>query len=146
MEQQHENKNYAAMLFLLPRQYKFIGSLVTAIGLIGLFFKKLGAGIVLAGNAKKPDIMVMVLTIILITGLMTIAWTREKVEDEFTLRVRYKCMAFAFILAILYVIAAPIFVMTIGNIPSYLGATELVIGMLLVYLASFSFQKRGQKN
>ena len=146
MMQQQPTENFNTKLFLLPRQYKLIGLIITAIGLGGLTWKKLGLGLVFASDANRVDPMKIALYIVLITGLMTLAWTREKVEDEFTFRVRYRCMGIAFIVAVLYSLVMPlIFLYLWKTTPYYFSASHLVTGMLLVYLVSFYYYKGKMK-
>lgn len=127
-------KDTASKLFLFPRRYKFIGGLLTAIGLVGLYFKNSGLGLSFAGDANRYDPLKLTLFIVLILGLFTMAWTREKTEDEMAIQIRLIALGISFLLGILAVIAIPVIILVTGGQIFHLNATYLVIGMLICYM------------
>ena len=146
MTQHFENSKKNEQFFLLPAGYKLPGYLILLVGIIGLAWKKIASiGLVFAGNLgkpEKPDAVKIMLYIIVVLGLILIAWTREKVEDELIVHMRLKAMGMAFILGIVYVVTIPFIDLLGGHIPAVLTSTQLIIGMLLIYLVSFSIQKK----
>lgn len=141
-----ENEKKGSQLFLLHPNYRITGSIILTIGLLVAAWKKIvDSSIVLAGDATikhEPDQFSIVVSIVIILGLLCIAGAREKVEDDLIILMRYKSIRLSFLLAILYVVAIPV-INILGNntIPNVKG-TDLVIGMLLIYLLAFYFEKK----
>ena len=142
MEKQTGKNNIASKLFLLPRRYRLIGKIITLISIIGIAVEVSDRiGIVLPGDANRYNPVLITFYITLILGLFAIAWTREKIEDEFTVRWRLLAMGISFIAAILTVIGFPLFFMITGGKAFHLNATYVVIEMLVVYLACYNIFK-----
>ena len=146
MANQLENSKKNSLPYLLPMGYKTSGYLVTAFGVAGVLMRKvLAFGLEFRGNLnkpEKPDALELLFYTIIVTGLMTIAWTREQVEDEMVLHHRLKSMRNAFIATGIYVIAMPFLQLLNGFTINILSGTQLFIGTLLVYLISFSILKK----
>ena len=103
------------------------------------------SSLVLGGEAvlqPKPDRFSTIVSIVIITGLLCIAGAREKVEDDLIILMRFKAIRLAFLLAILYVIAVPVISLVADYSMPYLQGTNLVIGMLVIYLLTFYFEKK----
>lgn len=79
-----------------------------------------------------------------ILGLLFVAWSKDKTEDEMTVAIRMKAMAWAFGWAVLYVIVKPIVDLVFkAPIQDFTGQ-EVVMSMLFVYLIIYYFQKIGR--
>jgi len=74
-------------------------------------------------------------------GLLFIAWSKDKVEDELTFVIRLKSMAFEFIGTICYVIITPI-INFLFNLDDDLTVQSVVFLLLIEYLMMYYWQKR----
>lgn len=146
MANNSENAKKNAELFLLHPNYRFTGYLILGLGLLVAAWNKIvDSSLVLGGEAvlqPKPDRFSTIVSIVIITGLLCIAGAREKVEDDLIILMRFKAIRLAFLLAILYVIAVPVISLVADYSMPYLQGTNLVIGMLVIYLLTFYFEKK----
>jgi len=127
-------------------------------GLLPNYFKTIGIVIMLLAFVPIVVVIVMkfeitqtqketfkILTMdFFILGLLFVAWAKDKLEDEMTVYVRLKSMAFTFSWAVLYVIIKSlidlIFKISIGD----LSSQQLIITMLFVYLIMYFFKKKSR--
>lgn len=79
-----------------------------------------------------------------ILGLLFVAWSRDRVEDEMTVFLRLKSMSWAFIWAILYVIMNPFIDLIFKDPIGILTAQQMLLSMLIVYLIMYYLQKNGR--
>ena len=79
-----------------------------------------------------------------ILGLLFVAWSKDEVEDEMTIAIRLKAMAWMVSWAALYVIFHPIVYLLFNDPIQDLTGQQVVISMLLVYLIMYYFQKTGR--
>ena len=79
-----------------------------------------------------------------IVGLLFVAWSRDKVEDEMTIAIRLKSMAFTFSWAVFYVIVKPIVDLLFKDPIQDLTGQQVVMSMLFVYLIIYYVQKIGR--
>lgn len=79
-----------------------------------------------------------------IVGLLFVAWSRDKVEDEMTIAIRLKSMAFTFSWAVFDVIAKPIVDLLFKDPIQDLTGQQVVMSMLFVYLIIYYVQKIGR--
>ena len=86
-------------LDFLPYRYKSMGFIVLALSLIGLAFIYFA----------QVDFIVFkeVLKSLLLLSMLLISVTKERSEDEYTLRQRAKSYIFAFVFTVLYAIFQP---------------------------------------
>lgn len=86
-------------LHFLPYRYKSMGFIVLALSLIGLVFMYFA----------QTDLMLLkeVLKSLLLLSMLLISVTKERSEDEYTLRQRAKSYIFAFVITVLYAIFQP---------------------------------------
>lgn len=119
-------------LRLLPRYFNKIG--------IGIF---LIIGLIIALTLVDilkidPDILLTITKSGILVGLLILAMTKIKTEDELTLRIRLKSLGFAFIFGVGYTIIEPFINLLFQN--SFItkrSVSELLITMLLVYFVIF---------
>lgn len=79
-----------------------------------------------------------------ILGLLFFAWSKDKVEDEMTVVIRLKAMAWTFSWAVLYVIIEPIVFLLFKDPIQDLTGQQVVMSMLFVYLIMYYLQKKGR--
>lgn len=125
---------------LLPNYFKKIGIVIMLLSVIPAIMIK--ALHIKLGVTSKEFLKLLTINIFIL-GLLFIAWSKDKIEDEMTVALRLKSMGFAFIWAIFYVIIAP-FVNILVNYPTDITGQSLVLSMLLVYLFMYYVQKKGR--
>lgn len=76
-----------------------------------------------------------------ILGLLFVAWSRDKVEDEMTVSIRLKAMSWTFTWAVLYVIITPFIALLFKDLNVRLTGQQVVMSMLFVYLTMYYLQK-----
>jgi FtsH-binding integral membrane protein len=135
---EHPQKNQTG---LLPHSFKKVGITVMVLAIVSALLVKT-ISIAIAQTQKN---LFRVLTLnVFILGLLFVAWSRDKVEDEMTLALRLKSMGFAFLWAVLLVIVEPLVNVFFRNPIENGRAQGLVISMLFVYLTLYYLQKKGR--
>ena len=139
----YEKKNFKKLqnLKLLPNKVKQFG-----IGLAIVSFVT-----IIAGKFLFEDYMLLraVIKNILLISLLLISISRDKMEDEMTIKLRAQSYGMAFIFGVLYALTQPFanlfvdFLLQEEN-PSFtqLSVTQVLVFMLLVQLSAFYFSKR----
>lgn len=126
---------------LLPVYFKKIGIIVILLSFLPLIFIKT-FDIELIHYQKE---LFKTLTLnILILGLLFIAWSRDKIEDEMTMSIRLSSMAWTFLWAVLLVVIKPLFDFLFYGTSSVFTAQPLVIMMLFYYLFVYYQKKRAR--
>ncbi len=75
-------------------------------------------------------------------GLFFFALSKNKIEDERTLGLRLKAMAFAFLWGVLYVVVWPLVNHLFKFSLKALSGQQVMFSMLIVYLIIFFLQKK----
>jgi len=126
---------------LLPNYFKAIGiviMLLAFVPIVVVIVMKIGIA-----QAQKETFKILTMDFFIL-GLLFVAWAKDKTEDEMTVYVRLKSMAFTFSWVVLYVIVKSlidlIFKISIGD----LSSQQLIITMLFVYLTMFFFKKKSR--
>ena len=126
-----ENKRSKKEIVLLPRYFKVIGLVVIILAIVPMVvIKSLSIKMV----QVQKELLKQFTANAIILGLLFIAWSKDKLEDEMTFPIRLKAMAFAFISAVCILVI-------IENETGH----SVVIKMLLFYLIWYYFQKRNRK-
>ena len=126
---------------LLPVYFKKIGIVVIVLSFLPLIIVKT-FDIELIKSQKE---LFKTLTLnILILGMVFIAWSRDKIEDEMTMSIRLSSMAWTFLWAVLLVVIKPLFDFLFYGTSSVFTAQPLVIMMLFYYLFVFYQKKRAR--
>jgi hypothetical protein len=126
---------------LLPVYFKKIGIVVILLSFLPLIIVK-AFDIELIKSQKE---LFKTLTLnILILGMVFIAWSRDKIEDEMTMSIRLSSMAWTFLWAVLLVVIKPLFDFLFYGTSSVFTAQPLVIMMLFYYLFVFYQKKRAR--
>jgi len=123
--------------------------------LLGVHFKKIG--IVVMVLSMVPGLIVKMMHIALtesqkdlfksfsysgfLLGLLLIAFSRDKVEDELTIHIRLKAMQEMFFFAVFYVVLDPLFDFILHDLVSDVTGQHLITLMLVGYLISYYFKK-----
>ena len=76
--------------------------------------------------------------------MLFVAWSKDKVEDEMTVAIRLKAMAWTFGWAVLYVIVKPIVDLLFKDPIQDVTGQQVVMSMLFVYLIMYYLQKIGR--
>ena len=123
--------------------------------LLGVHFKKIG--VVVMVLSMVPGLIVKTMHIVLmesqkdllkslsysgfLLGLLFIALSRDKVEDELTIHIRITSMQEMFIFAVIYVTIKPLIVWVLQSPFTDVSGQQLVALMLVGYLISFYLKK-----
>ena len=123
---------------ILPAYFKKIGLAVIVLSIVpGAITKAMG---VHHTQAQKDIWFTFSLNGFLL-GLLFIAVSRDKVEDEMTLSIRLRAMAFAFVWVVLFVIIKPFIDLLSDSQIAVLTAQDAVGSMLFGYLIMYYLQK-----
>jgi hypothetical protein len=132
------NKNEAV---LLPKYFKKIGLVVMILAFVpAVVVKSMNIEMV---QSQKELFRVFTLNAFIL-GLLFVAWSKDKVEDEMTVAIRLKAMAWTFSWAVLYVIVKPIVDLLFKDPIQDLTGQQVVMSMLFVYLIMYYIQKIGR--
>ena len=123
---------------LLPLYFKKIGLLVMILAFIpAIIVKSVNVELV---QTQKEIFRVLTLNAFIL-GLLFVAWSRDKVEDEMTVSIRLKAMSWTFTWAVLYVIITPFIALLFKDLIVRLTGQLVVMSMLFVYLTIYYLQK-----
>jgi hypothetical protein len=134
-----ENENYKKEPVLLPVYFKKIGLAVMVLAFVATISVRTMN--VQWGIGQKEMFREFTLNGFIL-GLLLLACSRDKVEDEMTVLIRLKSMSWTFIWAVLYVIISPIFDLLFDDVISNLTGKQVVGSMLFVYLIMYNWQKK----
>ncbi|WP_121356299.1 hypothetical protein [Flavisolibacter nicotianae] len=128
-------------------------------GLLPFYCKKVGLAVMLL--AFVPAAIVKILHVAIepankeffrlltmnafILGLLLVALAKDRVEDETTMVIRRKAMAWAFVTAVLLVIIKPLVDLLMNERVADMKSQELVVSMLFAYLLMYYLQKKGRR-
>jgi hypothetical protein len=123
--------------------------------LLGVHFKKVGIGVMIL--SLVPGLIIKMMHIVIIEsqkdpfkslsysgfllGLLFIALSRDKVEDELTIHIRITSMQEMFIFAVIYVMIKPLIVLMFQSPFIDVTGQQLVTLMLVGYLISYYLKK-----
>jgi len=137
MEKQ-KNKNEAG---LLPNYLKRVGIAVMLLAFVpAVIFKTMSIEL----TPSNKELFKLLSMNAFILGLLFVAWSKDKVEDEMTVAIRLKAMGWSFIMAVLVVIVKPFVDVLFKDPISDFKSQELIVSMLLVYLLMYYVQKKGR--
>ena len=126
---------------LLPKYFKIIGLVVMIVAFVPvIIFKSLNIAMVVA---QKELFRVLTLNAFIL-GLLFVAWSKDNVEDEMTVALRLKAMAWTFSWAVLYVFVKPIVDLLFKDPIQDLTGQQVIMSMLFVYLIMYYLQKIGR--
>lgn len=126
---------------LLPKYFKEIGIVVIILAFVpAVVVKSMNIEMV---QSQKELFRIFTLNAFLL-GLLFVAWSKDKIEDEMTVAIRLKAMAWTFSWAVLYVIIKPIIDLLFKDPIQDLTGQQVVMSMLFVYLIMYYLQKIGR--
>ena len=124
---------------LLPLYFKKIGITVMILALVSAVTVKL-LNVQLGQSQKELFRLFMLNSIIL--GLVFLAWSRDKLEDEMTRSIRLISMSWTLLWAVLLVVIKPLIDLIFQDPVNQFTGQEFVIIMLIYYLFVYYQQKR----
>jgi len=136
-----ESKRFKKEPVLLPVNFKIIGLVVMILAFVSAIIVK-SVNVELM-QSQKELFRVLTLNAFLL-GLLFIAWSRDKVEDEMTVAIRLKSMYWTFSWAVLYVIISPFIDLLFNDPIGELAGQQVVMSMLSIYLIMYYLQKLGR--
>lgn len=126
---------------LLPKYFKEIGIVVIILAFVpAVVVKSMNIEMV---QSQKELFRIFTLNAFLL-GLLFVAWSKDKIEDEMTVAIRLKAMAWTFSWAVLYVIIKPIIDLLFKDPIQDLTGQQVVMSMMFVYLIMYYLQKIGR--
>ena len=134
-----ENKKKKLDLVLFPGYFKVLGvALVLLAFVVPITIKLLHIEVGLDQKEFFREIVFSAINL----GLFFFALSGNKIEDERTLGIRMKAMAFAFLWGVLYVVVWPLVNYFFKFSSKALSGQQIMLSMLIVYLIIFYLQKR----
>lgn len=126
---------------LLPEYFKKIGIAVMILAFVpAVVVKSMGFEML---PLQKEFFKVFTLNAFIL-GLLFVAMSRDKIEDEMTIYIRLKAMAFSFFWAVSFVIIRPFVDLLFKDPIEAITGQGVVMSMLLVYLMIYYVTKRGR--
>lgn len=136
-----ESKRRKNKHVLLPVYFKKVGLAVMILAFVpAIIVKSMNFELM---QSQKELFRVLTLNAFIL-GLLFVAWSRDKVEDEMTVSIRLKSMSWTFTWAVLYVIITPLIDLLFKDPIDDLTGQQVVMSMLFVYLIMYYLQKRGR--
>jgi hypothetical protein len=109
--------------------------------LLSIAFLLIDKGLNFESLQAKNKIIPIFCINIFILGLLLIILTKEKVEDEMLMALRFKAMGFTFMSAVIFVMIEPLFNQIEGS-NRVSTSSYLVIAMLIAHIIYFFILKR----
>jgi hypothetical protein len=129
-------------LGLLPNYFKKIGIVVMILAFLpAVLIKATGIEIF---QMQKESLKLLTMNSFIL-GLLFFAWSKDRIENNRTIALRLKSIAFAFIWTILVVLIEPLTDLLFSDQFADLTPRGLVFSMLLVYLFLYFLQRRTVK-
>jgi hypothetical protein len=136
-----ENNSRKKDHVLLPVNFKIIGLVVMILAFAPVAIVK-SIGFEMEESQKE---VFRVLTLnAFILGLLFVACSRDKIEDEMTVSIRLKSMSWTFVWAVFHVIIKPIIDLIFRDPIAAPTGQRVVMSMLFVYLIMYYVQKRSR--
>jgi hypothetical protein len=136
-----EKKLHKNQLRLLPNYFKKIGLGVFILTFIALMIVKLSG---IEFTQIQREIYKFIVMNFTTLSLLFVAFSRDKIEDELVIQIRFKAMAISFIFAAAYSIMNPLTYLIFHDPIKELSSQLLVESMLLFYLIWFYLLKRSR--
>lgn len=124
---------------LFPSYFKFIGLAIIALSFAGALLAKPYITV-----DQKPLAKTITINVIII-GLFFIAWTRNKVEDEMSVHLRFQAMALAFLFGIMFCLFHPVVSSFLNDTDLDISGQQLVMTMLLFFIFTYTIKRRSNK-
>ena len=123
---------------LLPGYFKIIG--------LGLMILAFAPEVIIILNkvsilAPQKELLKLITKSVFILGLLVIALSKDKIEDEMTFTIRLNAMAWAFLFAVFMVITEPFVDILLSGSADVISGTHIVVLMLGFYLLMYYLLK-----
>ena len=136
-----ENIKYTKEPVLLPGYFKIIGTGIMILAFaVAISFKSMNV----AMGIEQKELLRELTMNAFILGLLFLASSRDKVEDELILLIRLKSMSWTFVWAVFLVIVTPIIDLLFDDAIEPLSGQQVVGSMLCGYLIMYNWQKRNR--
>ena len=135
-----ERKINQKKVVLLPRYFKKIGLVVMILAFVPAVVVVMKSMNFEMSESQKELLKVFTLNAFIL-GLFFVALSKDKVEDEMTVAIRLKAMAWTFSWAVLFVIVMPFVHLLFKDPIQNLTGQQVVMSMLFVYLIMHYLQK-----
>jgi hypothetical protein len=129
--------NYSSSL--LPIYFKVVGILVIALALLGTAFIR---------PYIQPNHYQLARTVtfnMIILGLFFIAWSRDKIEDEMSLHLRFQAMGGAFGFGVMFCMFHPLVAFLLSSPDLDIQGQQPIMSMLLFFIIIYTIMKRSNK-
>jgi cytochrome c biogenesis protein CcdA len=125
-------------------------------GLLPTYFKIVGIAVILSSFVvmyllknvftpeQKPIAKVISLNIAII-GLFFIAWTRDKIEDEMSVQMRFHSMAGAFLFGFMYAVLHPFIGFFLNDPELDISGQQLIMTMLMFFIFTYAIKRKTSK-
>lgn len=129
-----ESKSIRKKPALLPRKFKIIGVVIILLSFAAMvIFKTTMPHLLKDGKVFLLDGLIL--------GLLIIALSKEKVEDEMIMAIRLRGMAASFIGGVFFMFTMPFIDLLFKDPVQTMSAQQVVMFVLISYLISFPLQK-----
>jgi hypothetical protein len=136
-----ENVKYTKEPVLLPGYFKMIGLAVMILAcIVAISFKSMNVAV----GIEQKELLRELTMNAFILGLLFLASSRDRVEDELTILIRLKSMSWTFVWAVFLVIVTPIVDLLFDDAIDPLSGQRVVGSMLCGYLIMYNWQKRNR--
>lgn len=135
-----ENRRSKKEIVLLPRYFKIIGLVVILLAIVPMVVIK---ALSMEMLPVQKELLKQFTANAFILGLLFIAWSMDKLEDEMTFSIRLKAMSIAFITAVCILVINPFFDLLFKDPIENETGHSVVIKILLFYFLGYYFLKNG---
>ena len=133
------NRAITDQITLLPHYCKKIGLITSLLFGIAAFVFKL---VTRHSAWPEKELFLVLIADGIILGMILIAWSKDKIEDELTVALRLKSVVLTFAYTVLMVIINSAEGLTDKAFPGILDDQVLILFMLLMYIVMYYSQKR----
>jgi hypothetical protein len=135
-----ENKTRKFEPKLFPPVFKIVGVILIILAFLPLIFIKSSNWM-----DDQKELMLILIFNAIILGLLFVAWSKDRFEDEMTISIRLKAMSLSFIFGVFYTVFMPVleysFAILYDEPVVVFSSQHLVISMLIFYLIIYYIQK-----
>jgi hypothetical protein len=136
-----ESKARKENLHLLPNRFKKVGlTLIVLAFVVGIVLKLMSLDLLPTQKELFRTLMLSGINL----GLLLITLSKDKLEDEMTIAIRLKAMAWSFTWAVFYVIISPFMNILFKDPMRDLAGQQVIMSMLFVYMIMYYLQKKSR--
>ena len=124
---------------LFPSYFKAIGFALILVTFLSFLFLKF-TNVQLEAAQRATFKLIAMNNLVL--GMLFIAWARNKVENEQSMLIRLKAIAFAFILSLFALVAKPVADIILGSNIKDMTGQDLAFMLFAFYFLGYLLQKK----